>query len=156
MFICNHCPFVIHYKGVFATIFATAKKHGIGMVAINSNDADNYPDDSYEKMIDDSKNFGYEFEYLYDENQDVAKNYKASCTPDIFLFNGDRELVYRGQMDSSRPSNDKIVNGEDMLNALNLLGQNKEIPKDQMPSIGCNIKWKSGNEPSYFIPKKKS
>lgn len=155
MFICNHCPFVVHYKKIFSTLYATCEKHNIGMVAINSNDAENYPQDSFEKMKKDAVDFGYQFEYLYDENQEVAKAYKAACTPDVYLFDYEYKLRYRGQIDSSRPSNDEKVRGQDLLSAINLVGEKQEITAKQINSMGCNIKWKPGNEPEYFTPKKK-
>lgn len=155
MFICNHCPFVVHYKKIFSTLYATCEKHNIGMVAINSNDAENYPQDSFAKMKEDVKDFGYQFEYLYDESQQVAKDYKAACTPDVYLFDYEYKLRYRGQIDDSRPSNDKKVRGKDLLNAINLIGEKKQITDAQINSMGCNIKWKQGNEPEYFTPKKK-
>ena len=147
MFISNHCPFVIHYKKIFSTLYATCKKYNIGMVAINSNDATSYPEDSFDLMVEDSNNFAYQFEYLYDETQEIAKKYQATCTPDIFLFDSELKLKYRGQIDDSRPSNDKKVRGRDLLDALSLLGEGKEISKKQIHSMGCNIKWKKGNEP---------
>ena len=155
MFICNHCPFVVHYKTLFSTLYATCEKHNMAMVAINSNDAENYPNDSFEKMKEDAKLFGYQFDYLYDEDQEVAKAYKASCTPDVYLFDYEYKLRYRGQIDDSRPSNDKKARGRDLLDAINLVGERKEITTKQIHSMGCNIKWKEGNEPDYFTPKKK-
>ena len=154
MFICNHCPFVVHYKKIFSTIFATCDKYNIAMVAINSNDAENYPKDSFDKMKKDSKDFGYQFEYLYDEDQEVAKAYKAACTPDVYLFDYEYKLRYRGQIDSSRPSNDEKVRGKDLLDAINTVGKKQVISTKQINSMGCNIKWKKGNEPEYFTPKK--
>jgi peroxiredoxin len=155
MFICNHCPFVIHYKKIFSTLYATCDKYNIGMVAINSNDAENYPQDSFTKMKEDSINFGYQFEYLYDEDQQVAKDYKAACTPDIYLFDYEYKLRYRGQIDGSRPTNDEKVRGRDLLDAIKLVGERKKITTNQISSMGCNIKWKQGNEPKYFTPKNK-
>ncbi len=155
MFICNHCPFVVHYKKIFSTLYATCEKHNIAMVAINSNDAEHYPNDSFDKMKEDVALFGYQFDYLYDEDQEVAKAYKAACTPDVYLFDYEYKLRYRGQIDDSRPSNDKKVRGKDLLDAINLVGEKKEITTEQIHSMGCNIKWKEGNAPEYFTPKKK-
>jgi hypothetical protein len=120
------------------------------MVAINSNDWDRYPDDSPEKMKQEAEDFGYTFDYLLDETQQVAKAYRAACTPDFFLFDADQKLVYRGQLDDSRPSNGKPVTGADLRRALEKMLAGEPVPEDQVPSIGCNIKWKAGNEPAWF------
>jgi hypothetical protein len=120
------------------------------VVGINSNDAEAYPDDRPEVMAQEAKTFGYTFPYLYDQTQEVAKAYKAACTPDFFLFDEDRRLVYRGQMDSSRPGNDKPLSGEDLRAALDAVLAGDQVNPQQKPSMGCNIKWKAGNEPEYF------
>ena len=126
---------------------------GVAVVGINSNDTANYPADSPEQMVAEAEMRGYRFPYLYDETQEVAKAYRAACTPDFFLFDKDRRLVYRGQMDSSRPGNDIPVTGEDLRRAINQLLAGQSIDHEQRPSIGCNIKWKAGNEPEWFKPK---
>lgn len=146
MFICNHCPFVKHVDGKLTQMANEYMPKGIQFVAINANDWSAYPDDSPEKMA--QKN--YPFPYLYDESQEVAKAYKAACTPDFFFFNKDLKLVYRGQLDDSRPSNDMPITGKDLKNAMDALLANASISDDQKPSIGCNIKWRAGNEPEYF------
>jgi len=138
IFMCNHCPFVKHIVVGLQALGRDYAASDIGLVAINSNDAANYPADSPENMV----KLELGFPYLYDETQAVAKAYKAACTPDFFLFNGSLELVYRGQFDDSRPGSGAVVNGTDLRKALDALLQNKEISKQQIPSIGCNIKWK--------------
>ena len=150
MFISNHCPYVKLIKKELTKYAAEYMKKGVGVVAICSNDVENYPDDSPEKMKLDAQQFGYPFPYLYDEKQEVAKKYKAACTPDLYLFDGDLKLYYRGQFDDSRPKNDIQPTGKDLRNATELLLKGKEAPKEQIPSIGCNIKWVKGNEPDYF------
>ena len=122
----------------------------MAVVGINANDTQTYPDDSPEKMRSEAVQAGYTFPYLYDESQGVAKAYTAACTPDFFLFDADRRLVYRGQMDDSRPGNDEPVTGKDLRVAVDALLTGRPIPKEQKPSMGCNIKWRSGNEPDYF------
>lgn len=146
-FICNHCPYVILIKEVFASLAKEFQKKGIAVVAINSNDVENYPDDSPEKMIVDSLANGYTFPYLYDESQEVAQQYKAACTPDIFLFDADHALYYRGQFDDARPNTDTPVTGNDLSDAVEQLLKGKPSPKNQKASLGCNIKWKDGNTP---------
>jgi peroxiredoxin len=150
MFISNHCPYVKNIKEGITEYAKDYLPKGVGIVAISSNDIENYPDDSPEKMKEDAEKYGYPFPYLYDETQEVAKAYKAACTPDLFLFVEKQELVYRGQFDSSRPSNDEPVTGEDLRKATDKVLSGEEVPEDQTPSIGCNIKWKVGNEPEYF------
>ena len=151
MFICNHCPFVIHIRSGIAQYANDYSKRGLAIVGINSNDATQYPADRPEKMLEEAKRFGYRFPYLFDETQEVAKAYHAACTPDFFLFSWKDGLIYRGQFDASRPSNQIAVTGEDLRNASDkLLNGEKPLPK-QTPSIGCNIKWKPGNEPDYFL-----
>jgi len=150
MFICNHCPFVKHVRQELARIGRDYTGRGIAIFAINSNDAAAYPGDSPAKMKQEARDWGYEFPYLVDRDQSVAKAYHAACTPDFFLFDADRRLVYRGQLDDSRPSNGLPVSGRDLRAALDALLAGDAIPADQKPSIGCNIKWKPGNEPPWF------
>ena len=142
MFICNHCPFVIHVNPEIVSIANAYKTKGLSFIAISSNDAINYPQDSPEKMKVHAKNEGYSFPYLFDNSQDVAKAYDAACTPDFYVFDKALALVYRGQLDDARPGNEVPVTGKDLRNALDLLIQNKTNPDLQKPSIGCNIKWK--------------
>ncbi len=149
LFICNHCPYVKHVRAELAALGRDYQTQGVGVVAINSNDAANYPDDSPEKMKQEVKLAGYTFPYLYDETQSVAKAFRAACTPDIFLFDKNLKLVYRGQLDDSRPGNDIPVTGEDLRLALDAVFVGKPVSENQIPSIGCNIKWKAGNEPKY-------
>ncbi len=149
-FICNHCPFVKHVKEEFSRLAREYQQKGIGFVAINPNDADEYPDDRPEKMEEDIRTFGYTFPYLIDETQEVAKAYKAACTPEFYLFDRERKLYYRGRMDESRPGNNIPVTGNDLRNAMERLLQGKEPPEEQFPSMGCNIKWKPGNKPGYL------
>ena len=150
MFISNHCPYVKNIKKGITEYAKDYLPKGVGIVAISSNDIENYPDDSPEKMKEDAEKYGYPFPYLYDETQGIAKAYKAACTPDLFLFDQKHELVYRGQFDSSRPSNDEPVTGEDLREATDKVLAGEDVPENQTPSIGCNIKWKEGNEPEYF------
>ncbi len=146
LFICNHCPFVKHVRAELANLGREYPAKGVGIVAINSNDAKNYPDDSPEKMKQEIKSAGYTFPYLFDETQSVAKAYRAACTPDIFLFDKNLKLVYRGQLDDSRPGNDLPVTGYDLRSALDALLAGTLVSENQIPSIGCNIKWKPGHE----------
>ena len=150
MFICNHCPYVIHIMDVFPVLEKACREHGIGFVAINSNDVENYPQDSPEKMRELKREKGWGFPFLFDASQDVAHAFKAACTPDFYLFNGENELVYRGQLDASRPGNEIPVTGEDLLGALEKLVSGASVVEEQRPSLGCNIKWREGNEPAYF------
>ena len=150
MFICNHCPFVVHVMDELIQIGNDYKARGIGFVAISSNDVKNYPEDSPEKMAQLASEKNFPFPYLYDETQEVAKAYTAACTPDFSVFNSDNACVYRGQLDESRPGNNLPVNGKDLREVLDLLMEEKAIPSVQKPSIGCNIKWIAGNEPSYY------
>ena len=145
MFICNHCPFVIHILHGLTAIIREYSKQGIKFVAINSNDVINYPQDSPEKMKSLAEEMKWEFPYLFDETQQVAKHYQAACTPDFYVFDKNLHLVYRGQFDSSRPGNNIEVSGEDLALALSNILQNKPITQEQKPSIGCNIKWKNAN-----------
>lgn len=149
-FICNHCPYVVHIRKAFNHFVSDYQEKGLQCVAINSNDVENYPDDSPEKMIADAKQYQFPFVYLYDETQEVAKAYRAACTPDFFLFDPEHTLYYRGQFDASRPGNDVVVTGQDMRNAVDSLLAGKAPPEKQHASLGCNIKWKAGNEPEYF------
>jgi peroxiredoxin len=142
MFICNHCPFVKHINAAITEIARTYSKKGIGFVGISSNDVSNYPDDSPEKMKEVAKNEGYTFPYLYDESQTVARSYQAECTPEFYLFDRDLYLVYRGQMDNSRPGNDITPTGEDLTTAMDNLLRGRPIDPNQRPGGGCNIKWK--------------
>jgi len=150
VFMCNHCPYVKHIQEALVELIKEYQVKGVAVVGINSNDVDNYPDDSPGLMDQEVKNFGYTFPYLYDETQETAKAYRAACTPDFFLFDAQRRLAYRGQMDSSRPGNDKPLNAEDLRNALDAVLSGSEVTSEQKPSMGCNIKWKQGNEPAYF------
>lgn len=143
MFICNHCPFVKHVNTELVRIAKDYKSKGINFIAISSNDIEKYPQDSPEKMKDNAKNEGYIFPYLYDGSQQVAKAYQAACTPDFYIFDDSLCLVYRGQLDDSRPNNGKPVNGSDIRNALTAMLNKQPIEKNQKPSIGCNIKWKT-------------
>jgi peroxiredoxin len=143
MFICNHCPFVKHVNDEMVKIANDYMNNGISLIAINSNDVVNYPEDSPEKMVEYSNKLGYPFPYLFDETQHVAKAYQAACTPDFYLFDDELKLVYRGQLDSSRPGNNIPVTGEDIRKSLdNLLSGITTPDNEQKPSIGCNIKWK--------------
>ena len=148
-FICNHCPFVKHIRAEFAGLARRYQKLGVAVVGISSNDVSQFPDDSPEKMAEEARTYGYDFPYLFDESQEVAKAYGAACTPDFFLFDKDRRLVYRGQMDSSRPESGIPVTGADLKAAMDALLQGRPVPPEQKPSLGCNIKWKQGNEPEY-------
>jgi thiol-disulfide isomerase/thioredoxin len=150
MFICQHCPFVKHVQTELAQIGQDYRDQGLGMVAISANDVLNYPDDSPENLKGMAVNLNFNFPVCYDATQDVAQRYTAACTPDFFLFDGDRALVYRGQLDDSRPSNGIPVTGRDLRAALNAVLSDQPVEGDQKPSIGCNIKWKPGNEPAYF------
>ena len=142
MFICNHCPFVKHVNDELVDLGNDYKDKGVGFVAISSNDVENYPDDSPGMMKIVAQELEYPFPYLYDETQEVAKAYDAACTPDFYVFDKDLKLVYRGQLDDSRPGNDIPVTGKDLRSALNALIDGKEVSDDQKPSLGCNIKWK--------------
>jgi peroxiredoxin len=148
VFMCNHCPYVKHLADGLATVTSDYIDRGVAVVAIQSNDVDNYPDDAPDRMVDEKARRGYRFPYLYDETQDVAKAYRAACTPDFFLFDGARRLAYRGQFDDSRPSNGLPVTGTDLTAAVDALLAGDTPSRDQKPSIGCNIKWRPENEPS--------
>ena len=148
-FICNHCPYVILLKNEFEQFAKEYQAKGLQVIAINSNDIENYPADSPEKMIEDVNNFGYSFPYLFDETQTVAASYKAACTPDFFMFDKDHKLYYRGQFDSARPNSGIEVTGIDMRNAADSLLKGRIAPEKQIASVGCGIKWKEGNSPEY-------
>jgi peroxiredoxin len=148
-FVCNHCPYVVHIREQLGEVADAYQKKGIKFVAINSNDVENYPADSPEKMKEFARESGWDFPYLYDESQDVAKAYKAACTPDFFLFDEDLKLAYSGQFDGSRPGNSLPVDGKDLKTAMDTMLRGQE-PMQGLPSNGCNIKWKKGNEPEYF------
>lgn len=148
-FISNHCPYVILLKEAFQQFAEEYQAKGLQVIAINANDIENYPDDSPEKMIVDAQSYNYNFPYLFDESQSTAAAYKAACTPDFFLFDASHSLYYRGQFDSARPGSDTEVTGIDMRNAVDSLLADKEAPEEQIPSIGCGIKWKQGNSPDY-------
>ena len=149
-FVCNHCPFVKLLQKHFAGFANSYLKRGVEVFAISSNDIENYPDDSPEKMSFEASQAGYRFPYLYDETQEVAKAYRAACTPDFFLFDANRRLAYRGQYDDARPSNGRPVTGSDLQAALDAVLADQPVPELQTPSLGCNIKWKPGNTPEYF------
>ena len=153
MFICNHCPFVKHIASQLVQLHADYAPKGVHFVGISSNDIASHPDDAPEAMKLEAQAQGYEFPYLYDETQEIAKAYRAACTPDIFVFDPGHRLVYRGQIDDSRPRNGKPVTGADLRAALEEILSGKPVSSHQVPSIGCNIKWIQGNEPVYFDPK---
>lgn len=150
MFICNHCPFVKHVAEQLALLGNEYQARGVAVIAINSNDTTSHPDDSPERMVQEVEARGYAFPYVFDEDQEAAKAYHAACTPDFFVFDKDRKLVYRGQLDDSRPSLDVPVTGKDLRAALDAVLAGKPIPEPQKPSIGCNIKWREA--PAYFNP----
>jgi len=149
-FICNHCPFVIHLLEHFPAQFNKIKEAEIDVFAISSNDIEKYPQDSPDKMRHLGLDYNFEFPYLYDESQQVAKSFNAACTPDFFLFDENLELFYRGRYDASRPGSTEGVSGKDLLGAVDALLKKEKAPTVQLPSIGCNIKWRLGNEPDYF------
>lgn len=150
MFICNHCPYVKHLRTALASTAREYQQRGVAVVAINSNDAERYPDDNPANMTEEIRAAGYPFPYLCDPSQSTAKAYRAACTPDFYVFGQDRRLVYRGQFDDSRPGNGKGVTGRDLRAALDAVLKGKPVSPEQVPSVGCNIKWKPGNEPDYF------
>ena len=153
MFICNHCPFVKHVNKEIVKLSNDIMGNDIGVIGINSNDStqEKYAEDSIDKMREYADNLGYNFPYVVDEDQSVAKNFTAQCTPDFFLFDSDQNLVYRGQLDGSRPGNDIPTNGESLRSAIQALLNNEEPISEQLPSMGCNIKWRVGEEPDYFL-----
>lgn len=150
MFICNHCPYVKHVRPRLAEVTKDLAGRGLAVVGINSNDAGAYPDDSPEAMAAEAAEWGYTFPYLVDEEQTVARTFRAACTPDFFLFDGSGRLAYRGQFDDSRPKNGLEVTGADLMAAAEAVLDGRPVPPGQRPSVGCNIKWKPGNEPDYF------
>src|SRR5262245_37547759 len=149
MFICRHCPYVRHVRTELARLGHDFADSGLGIVAISSNDIHAYPEDAPESLAEEAREAGYVFPYLFDETQEVAKAYTAACTPDFFLFDEDRALVYRGQFDDSRPSNGLPVTGRDLRAAIDAVLSGGLVAKDQRASIGCGIKWRAGNEPAY-------
>jgi peroxiredoxin len=150
LFLSNHCPFVKHIATVLGEVTARLLDQGAAVVGVMSNDVDNYPDDAPEHMAQCASEWGWGFPYLYDEDQSVAKAYRAACTPDVFVFDAEGGLAYRGQFDDSRPSNDVEVTGADLEAAVTALLAGNDPPEPQRPSIGCNIKWKPGQEPDWF------
>jgi peroxiredoxin len=150
VFMSNHCPYVKHIRKNLVSLISEYQQRGVAAVGINSNDVDNYPDDSPSRMAEDAAEYGYTFPYLFDPSQSVAKAYHAACTPDFFLFDSSFKLVYRGQMDDSRPGNGKENDGKDLRSALDAVLDGRPISATQKPSMGCSIKWKYGNEPEYF------
>ena len=150
MFLCNHCPFVKHVRTGLASFAYEYSRKGLSIVAINSNDVQSHPDDSPEKMKTEAAEAGYVFPYLFDESQDVARAFQAACTPDFFLFDQERKLVYRGQLDDARPENGKPIDGRDLRAAIEAVLAGEAVNPDQKPSVGCNIKWKPGNAPGYI------
>ncbi|MBM4342953.1 MAG: thioredoxin family protein [Deltaproteobacteria bacterium] len=147
MFICNHCPFVIHIRAGVQRFATEYQAKGLAIVGINANDWTQYPDDSPAKMAEEIVRAGYDFPYLADESQTVARAYRAACTPDFFLYDRDRKLVYRGQFDAARPSLETPVTGADLRAACDAVLAGRAVPEGQLPSLGCNIKWKAGNWP---------
>ena len=152
IFMCNHCPFVIHLADHLSQFARDYHGSGLAIVAISSNDVSSHPQDSPEQMVHEAEQRGYIFPYLYDEDQAVAKAYRAACTPDFFLFDGNHQLVYRGQFDSSRPESGIPVTGEDLRQAVDAMLAGQPVSEDQKPSLGCNIKWKEEQAPDYFDP----
>jgi len=150
IFMCNHCPYVKHVASGLAKLAKEYQARGVAVVGINANDADHYADDSPERMKEEVRSRGYTFPYLYDETQEAAKAYRAACTPDFYVFDAQRKLVYRGQMDDSRPNSGVPVTGRDLRAALDAVLAGRPVPPNQKSSMGCNIKWKAGNEPDYF------
>ncbi len=149
-FVCNHCPYVRHIGPTFGRVAEQLAEMGVATVAVNSNDIEHYPEDGPEAMVATAQEWGWNFPYLLDESQTVAKDYRAACTPDLFLFDAELRLAYRGQFDSSRPRNDLPIDGADILAAARAVAAGEAIPEPQVPSIGCNIKWREGNEPDWF------
>jgi peroxiredoxin len=150
IFMCNHCPFVIHLRSALAAFGTEYQAKGLGIVGINSNDVKTHPADSPERMKEEAKSAGYTFPYLFDELQAVARSYGAACTPDFFLFDANHRLAYRGQFDDSRPGNNKPITGADLRAACDAVLAGKPVSTAQKASIGCNIKWKEGSAPEYF------
>ncbi|MCA9688570.1 MAG: thioredoxin family protein [Nannocystaceae bacterium] len=149
-FLCNHCPYVKHLNAALAAFGRECADKGVAMIAISSNDVDRYPQDSPARMAEEAARHGYPFPYLYDESQAVARAYHAACTPDFFLFDGARRLVYRGCFDDSSPGNGRPITGAPLRAAVDAVVAGAPVSADQTPAMGCNIKWKPGNEPPYF------
>lgn len=150
MFICNHCPFVKRIREGLSQLGRDYENSDLGIVAICANDQTTHPGDGPDKMAEEARQLDYRFPYLHDDSQTTAKAYRAACTPDFFLYNSDRSLVYRGRFDKARPGNDEAVTGEDLRAAIDLVLAGRDVPENQIPSMGCNIKWKEGNAPDYF------
>lgn len=150
IFMCNHCPYVIHIRTALALFCREYQEKGLAIIGINANDVFNYTDDSPENMVQEVAAAGYKFPYLFDANQEVAKAYGAACTPDFFLYDAEQKLAYRGQFDNSRPGSAIEIDGCDLRAATNAVLSHQPAPSAQKPSLGCNIKWKPGNEPEYF------
>ena len=150
MFICRHCPYVVHVREELARVGRDYAGKGLGIVAISANDAATYPDDAPDQLKAMATDLGFTFPFCYDESQETAKAYTAACTPDFFLFNATRTLVYRGQLDDSRPGNGKPMTGHDLRAAIDAELAGTPVNPKQMPSVGCNIKWKKGREPAYY------
>jgi len=148
-FICNHCPYVIHIKEKMSELLNNAYRNDFSVFAINSNDMESYPLDNKEMMKNDIKKFNYEFPYLIDEDQSVAKSFQAMCTPEFYIFGNNKDLIYRGRFDKSSPGNNELTDGSDLQMAIQSIKRGERIIKQQYPSMGCNIKWKKGNEPDY-------
>ena len=149
MFVCNHCPYVVHLREALVAFVNDYQSKGLQVVAISANSPESHPQDGPDKMAEQAVEYDFPYPYLFDQSQQVAKAYKAACTPDFFLFDGEKKLVYRGQFDGSRPNNGQPVTGADLRTAADALLNGDPIPEPQMPSMGCNIKWAEGNEPSY-------
>ena len=149
-FICNHCPYVIHIKEKMSELLNNAYRNDFSVFAINSNDMESYPLDNKEMMKNDIKKFNYEFPYLIDEDQSVAKSFQAMCTPEFYIFGNNKDLIYRGRFDKSSPGNNELTDGSDLQMAIQSIKRGERIIKQQYPSMGCNIKWKKNNEPNYI------
>jgi peroxiredoxin len=147
--LCNHCPYVRHIADELARFGREYERSGLAMVAISANDAETHPDDAPEKMAEEARRRGYGFPYLYDATQEVAKAFRAACTPEFYLFDSSRRLVYRGQFDDSRPGNRTKVTGRDLRAAVDAVLAGRAVSAEQKPSVGCNVKWKPGNEPAW-------
>jgi peroxiredoxin len=150
LFMCAHCPFVKLVEAEFAAIGRDYQSKGLGLVAISANDAENYPDDAPQRLREQAERLGFTFPYLYDESQEAARAYRAACTPDLYLFDRELKLAYRGQLDDARPGNGLPVNGKNLRAAIDSVLAGKKVTESQLPATGCNIKWKPGNEPDYF------
>ena len=151
MFLSNHCPYVKHVAAELGRLGSDYGPQGVGIVAIGSNDIESHPDDAPVRMVEFAAEHGFTFPYLYDQTQEVALAYRAACTPDFYVFDSDRQLVYRGQLDGARPSNDVLVDGHDLRAALDAALDGRPVPEPQLPSIGCSIKWKPGNAPDRVV-----